>query len=668
MLLAIVAGILLYDVFFPSLSSIIFIVLGGFISTLVLHKIALKKTLPNLLFTTSTVILFLGVGLLAKEKCQIFTDPLHYIRTQQKNKIDEKTYLFSVNEILKPTRYQNKYVVELKTINDSVHSGKILLNVSKDSLKDRLSVGKWYYARTSLLDVPSPKNPYQFNYGSYLKRKQIYGQLSVETSELLPSKDLESSSPWVWSSRFRESLQKSLHAHNFSKSQLAVINALVLGERSGIDQNMNNQYAAAGMMHILAVSGLHVGIVLLLLRIITKPLAGHKLRWIRSILIISLIWTFAFITGLSPSVLRAATMFSFLEIGHNLGGKRKSIDAVLASALLLIVFDPLIIFQVGFQLSYLAVLGILWIQPWLSNFYRPNFKIDQIIWGVATVTVSAQIGVLPLSLYYFHQFPGLFFVSNIVVLPFLGIILAEGIFIVALAYMDILPDFIASAYGAIIDGLNQFIFWVADKETFLVKNITISLLFLCACYLTIIMLTLLLKKLSLRRCVLASAAIICLTVVIMYEKAHPEKEQLTIFNKSRTTLIGQFDRNRLSLYSNNSLENLITDSRIVSYQNGVTIDSLSAESLGSYFRFKRKELLVVDSLGVYQLKNAKPDFILLSQSPKINLSRLIEKHPEATIIADASNYRSYVERWRETCKKQKIPFHSTYEKGAFIIK
>ncbi len=662
-LLALIVGIICYDAYHVSLFWIAAILLLAIALLFLLHRLAFKRPLNAIAFTVGISIVFITIGYLTSERANALNNETHFTHTNTSN---PSTFLFSIDEVLKPSMYQDKYVVALKTINKEATSGKVILNVNKDSASQRLRVGDWYYTRALLLPVPKSKNPYQFDYGSYLKRRQIHGQLSINKDELLISQ-YTSSGLRVWSSRFRESVLKAIHAHSFTRNQLAVIDALVLGQKNGIDKQMSTNYASAGMMHILAVSGLHVGIILLLLRFITKPIADYKLRWLRSIIIIAMIWAFAFITGLSPSVLRAATMFSFLEVGQQLGGKRKTTDAVMASAVLLLIYNPFLIHQVGFQLSYLAVIGILWIQPWLSSFYTPRYYIDRLLWGIATVSVAAQLGVLPLSLFYFHQFPGLFFLSNVIIIPFLGIILGGGILVALLAVLGILPETLVTTYGYAIDLMNGFIFWVASKEAFITNHITISFAFLIGLYLCIVFSISLFKKYNNPRLVAASLSMVLLTSIIIYEKSNPPATHLTIFNKSKSTMIGTFHNSTLKIHSTDSLHTIIQDSRVRNYKDGLRIDEVAVECMQNYFRFKRKEILVVDSLGIYQLANANPDYILLTQSPKININRLTERFPKAQIIADASNYKSYITRWKTTCLNKKIPFHSTYEKGAYII-
>lgn len=596
------------------------------------------------------------------------TNPLkdisHYVE-----RMDGKPHrlLFEVREQLKPTAFQNKYVVQLKQCNGNPATGKLLLNIDKDSSQVQLKVGQHILTRTSIQEVPHPKSPYQFDYGAYLKNQYIYGQVYAQTDELITLRQ-EGDNIKVWAARFRESVQRSLQEQPFSARQFSVINALFLGQRQGIDRQLNQQYAAAGVIHILAVSGLHVGIILWILRGITTPLSGYRWRHFRSIFIVLCIWAFAFITGGSPSVLRAATMFSFLELGRAVGGQSNTFNSLIYSALFLVLLHPLQLYQVGFQLSYLAVMAILWIQPWLSKLYIPKFKLTKLLWDTTTVTIAAQLGVMPLSVFYFHQFPGLFLVSNLVILPLLGILLGSGIGVLILSYFQILPAAIAWSYGAIIDALNTYIGWVAAQESFVFKHLSLSAPEMLALYLSIGSGMYLFQKYHYQKLLFFFSTILLMLGILTYQKNTPEPSHFVIFQQSRATLIGAYANRELHLYSNDTAFDYRRDYKVNNYKDKLSIRTVCRDSLPSLFRFKRKTILRVDSLGAYTVTGLHPDLIILTQSPNINLDRLIDQYPNVQIIGDGSNYRSDIVRWKATCMKRKIPFHSTYEKGAFILK
>jgi competence protein ComEC len=361
-------------------------------------------------------------------------------------------------------------------------------------------------------------------------------------------------------------------------------------------------------------------------------------------------------------------MFSFLELGRAVGGQSNTFNSLMYSALVLLLLNPLQLYQVGFQLSYLAVMAILWIQPWLSSLYKPKYKITRLFWDTMTVTVAAQLGVMPLSIFYFHQFPGLFMVSNLVILPCLGILLGSGIGIIVLSYFQILPNSIAWSYGVVIDGLNGFIGWVATHEAFIFKHLSISLPEMLGMYLSVFSGIYLFQQYNYKKLLFFLSVISLGIGILTYQKTALEPAHFVIFQKSRSTMMGTYANRELRIFCNDSAYNYATDYKVNNYKDQLSIKSVCRDSLRSVFRFKQKTILRVDSLGIYELPSLNPDVIVLTQSPNINLHRLIDLYPEIKIIGDGSNYRSDIVRWKATCLERKIPFHSTYEKGAFVLK
>jgi len=334
--------------------------------------------------------------------------------------------------------------------------------------------------------------------------------------------------------------------------------------------------------------------------------------------------------------------------------------------LFLLLINPNFIFQVGFQLSYLAVFTIILVQPHLFRLFTPKFKALKYLWGIFTVTIAAQIGVLPLSLFYFHQFPGLFFISNLVILPFLGIILGLGILVMLLALSGLLPSILASFYGGMISSLNNFVAFVASKEDFIFQDIYFSVLLCVSFYLVILAFILLLKNATIKNLSFFLLTLICVQVVLIYEKTSTKFEETVVFHKSRNTLIGVKKGQDLALYHN--LDSIASAQTFIrDYKTNLNISTLEENNLKNVFQLSGKLVLLIDSSGVYDIPGFKPDLIILTNSPKVNLDRIIEKFNPEMIIADGSNYPGYISKWKATGLNKKIPFHATGEKGAFVF-
>jgi len=584
---------------------------------------------------------------------------------------NENTIVFQVEKSLKPTNYHYKYYATVLQIDTTKCSGKIVLNIVKDSLSKELVLGNAYLTKTPFREINAALNPYTFNYRNYLKKQGVYHQINTKNESLLPI-DVKNNNLKIYAAKLREIIQHSLETHAFTNNELGIINALVLGQRQSISKDLLESYAGAGAIHILAVSGLHVGILFLILSFLLKPL--EKLvygKHFKMILIVIFLWGFALLTGLSGSVVRAVTMFTFIAIGMSLKNQKSGVlHALITSFFLLVLIYPLYIFDVGFQMSYAAVLGIVLIYPKINMLFpRINYYLPRKVWQLFCVSLSATIGTLPISLYYFHQFPGLFFLSNIVIVPFLGLIMGIGILVVILSLLHILPDLIIQIYSFVLSSMNAFINWIAHQEAFLFKDISFSIFALIGCYFLITMgFRWLLDRKTLRLQTFLFA-IIFLHSIFIFEKYQTSKQnELVIFHKTKESLLGIKKAEKLHLFHSFDSLNPLKVNFIRSYKVGTRLKEICLKnSIPNALSYEKNNLLIVDSLGVYENITFKPNIVLLRQSPKINIERLLQNLEPKIIIADGSNYKSYVSRWQESCLQNNIDFHYTGVDGAYIL-
>jgi competence protein ComEC len=665
--ICLVFGILIGYWFNISLNTILVLVGIGLITLLASLIIAKKQFIKTIWFGTFTYILMILVGVLTTHFHNQKNFYNHYSQSLSKEKEDLKTITFRIREVLKPGNYYDKYVVDILKVDGNPSKGKSLLNIEKNTIKSTLKVDAIFITKTDFKDLIHPLNPHQFDYKNFLEKKYIYHQIFIPNTSLLKVSS-KTHTLFGIANNLRDYINLKLKLYHFKPDELSIINALLLGQRQDISEEVYSSYTNAGAIHILAVSGLHVGIVLIILTFILKPLDRFKHgKLIKTILLVLLLWGFALIAGLSASVTRAVTMFSIVAIALNLKRPTNIYNTLAISVFIILLFKPLFLFDVGFQLSYLAVFAIVAIDPYLYNLWRPkNWFIDK-YWHTLTITISAQFGIIPISLYYFHQFPGLFFISNLVIIPLLGIILGLGILVIFLSMMSILPQFIASAFGYIISLMNRFVDWISQQEFFLFKDIPFNILYVLASYLLIIFgVSYLINKRNIYL-KLGLLSIVIFQSVLIFSNYNTQKNEFVIFHKSRYSLIGNTTHKTLIISHDfdsitSSENNIIKD-----YVVGNQLKTVKKNTLKPIYLLKNKTLLVIDSLGIYNVKSFSPDYVLLRQSPKINLNRLIDSIKPKYIIADGSNYKSYVERWEGICKKRKLPFHQTSEKGAFII-
>ncbi|MUU78841.1 DUF4131 domain-containing protein [Winogradskyella sp. HL2-2] len=617
------------------------------------------------LFGTMTFTSMIGIGIIAYQLQDETQRQHHY-----SNLNTSKTYneiVFQIKERLKSDIYNDKYIASIKSFNNEEAIGHLLINIKRDSLSKTLNIDDVIFTSTEFKVIQKPLNPFQFDYSAYLKLKQVYHQLYLDRTNILQLSDSKSTI-YGYADQLRTKINSKLIEAGFKNEELSIINALLLGQRQTIDKSVYNNYVNSGTIHILAVSGLHVGIILWILNFLFKPLLylkhGH---FIRPFILVIILWSFAVIAGLSPSVTRAVTMFSIISIAMHLKRPTNIYNTLVISAFVILLLNPVFLFSVGFQMSYLAIIGIVSVQPIIYKLWKPKFIILDKLWQIFTVTLAAQIGVVPISLFYFHQFPGLFFISNIVVIPFLGLILGFGLLVIALALIGFLPKLLVSIYSFIIESLNSFIAWVAQFEDFLFRDIPFTLLQVIVAYILIITLIQVYKMRNFKWTTMSLIAILTLQGVYFYNKYQTQNDEFIVFNKNRYSMIGIKENEELRVFHNLDSIQFKSNHAIKNYIVGKSIDFLISDSLQSVYQYKDKTILTIDSLGIYKGITFKPNYILLRNSPKLNLNRLIDSLKPQQIIADASNYKSYLKRWKATCEYKKIPFHQTNEKGAFII-
>ncbi|MFV5693877.1 ComEC/Rec2 family competence protein [Flavobacterium sp. LB3P122] len=647
---------------------IVFVLLFISVNTFIFFYFLSKKNYTkNTYFGISTYLVsfFIGATTLI-----VHTDYFKKSNYIHYDSIFEKPYLLSVTlrEKLKSSTFNDRYVAIVNRIDQTESSGRILLNISKDSLKRRFEIGTQLRINGILYKNSPPNNPSQFDYSKYLENKQIYAQLYADVEEMSISSEMEKNI-WYYTSRLRTKIIDNLEKSNFHKTELNVAVALIMGQQQDISPEIIRDYQFAGAVHILSVSGLHIGFILLFVTFILKPLPNTKKgAFIKLILILASLSLFGLIAGLSPSVVRSVVMFSFIAVGSHLGRSVNIYHTLLASMLLILLFQPTFLFDVGFQLSYIALFFIIWVQPLLASIWLPKNKVLKYIWDILTVSFAAQIGTLPLSIYYFHQFPGLFFVTNLIIIPLLSLIMILGVLVMVLAAFGYVPLFFSKPLEWSVFYLNKIINSIASLEQFIIQNIPFNLNFLISFYLLIITTILWFKKPSFTKLVMALISIIVLQISYIKNVSDVQNQkEWIVFNSKKNTLITERNGEEVTLYANDSilkasLKNNILNSYLVG-----NFSTLGAKKrIPNAAFFNGKKILILDSLGIYP-KNIKPDILLLTQSPKINLDRLFQYVQPKMVVADASNYKKVQKYWKATSNKQKIPFHAISEKGCYTL-
>ncbi len=414
-----------------------------------------RKAYQTLLGFLSCFLLFVVGGLITHIHLQT-NNPDHYTHL---NGI-QSTKVVLISDATERKDYYRYDAELLEALVDSqmVQSiGKIHVYIRKTDTTPVLHYGDHLLIKGGILPIQAPKNPHEFDYKRYLVTQNIYGHAFLSPNDLLvlgndpPSRIMEFG--LLVRGRAMEIIKLSIP----EPREQAIMEALVLGVKDHLDNEIKEAYSAAGAMHVLAVSGLHVGIVFIMLGSLLGFMKKTKQGKIAFMIIALLcIWAYALVTGFSASVLRAVIMFSVILISGNLGRQAYTYNSLGIAAFILLLYDPFLIYSVGFQLSFIAVFGIVYLHPRLHRLWEaPNKAIDY-VWSITCVSIAAQIATFPLTTLYFHQFPTYFLVSNLVVIPASFAILIGGVAMLILGS-------IWSFFGLYIGTIVFYMVWAVNE-------------------------------------------------------------------------------------------------------------------------------------------------------------------------------------------------------------
>ena len=372
-----------------------------------------------------------------------------------------------------------KTVVEIQKIQDGAmtrtSSGKSIIYISLDAAAKSLEFGQGLLLKLKLKEIKGPGNPEAFDYKSFLASKNIYHQGFVAAGDWRLLDEPKTLNLFVLAMKLRKHLFASLKKSGLDGEELAVVAALTLGTKAGLDPALKTSYARAGAMHVLAVSGLHVGIIFLVLNylfIFMEKLKRGGL--VKAATIIIFLWFYAILTGLSPSVMRAVTMFSFIAFGSAFNRHTNIYNTLFVSAFFLLLFDPFLLKSVGFQLSYFAVFGIVGLYPFIYKLWKTNFWLLDKVWVLMSVSLAAQISTFPLGMYYFHQFPNYFLLSNLVVVPLVTLVIYLSILTYAFSPIAMIAGLMGSILSFSVSALNLFVKWIERLPYSVTEGIYIS--------------------------------------------------------------------------------------------------------------------------------------------------------------------------------------------------
>ena len=578
----------------------------------------------------------------------------------------------------KTKSYKVNASVDLLIQNDSClkTKGTIILYFKKDSSLPSIEYGTRLIITKPLQEIKNSGNPGGFDYKRYSLFQGITHQVYVKENEFEILSGTNKALFQQFINNSRSKVLSILRKNIKGEKELGLAEALLIGYKDDLDKTLVQSYSNTGVVHVIAISGLHLGLIYWLLTWFFKPLQKRKVKWLRPIFILTGLWLFSLLAGAQPSVLRSAFMFTCIVLGDSFARKSSIYNTLALSALLLLCINPYWLWDVGFQLSYAAVLSIvIFMQPIYHWFYIKNKTLD-FIWKLNAVTIAAQILTVPIGIYHFHQFPLNFLFTNFLAVPLSSFILLDEILLCIISFIPPL--------AAIIGQFISWLIWIMNSYIERIEMLPFSLL--DGLQISIIQSILLLgvaagfgfwlmekSKTGFKYALAALLGFVVLRTVSFIRATN--RQQLIVYNVPQKTAIDFIDGRKYlfvgdsDLLADDFVRNFhIKPSRVLHrIEPAINFDNYrQQENLISY---NGKKILAINKTTYFfPLKEKIPvDLLLVSGDPKLYFNKLAETFSIKQAVFDGSCPAWKINYWKRDCDSLQIPVHDVSEKGAFVM-
>ena len=555
--------------------------------------------------------------------------------------------------------------------------GKIIIYFKKDSLLQRLSYGSHILFKKPLQEIKNSGNPGGFDYKRYCLFQGITHQVYLKENEfeILDSKKKKWLPAFIF--RAREWVIDILRSNIKGDKELGLAEALLIGYKDDLDQSLVQSYTNTGVVHVIAISGLHLGLIYWLLVQLLKSLQKNKkLRWLRPILIITGLWLFSLLAGAQPSVLRSALMFTCIVLGEGYTKRTSIFNTLSLSAFILLCINPYWLWDVGFQLSYAAVLSIIiFMRPIYNWFYFRNKAID-FLWKLNAVTLAAQILTIPISIYHFHQFPNYFLLTNFVAVPLSSLILIGEIVLCIISFLPAVALFVGNILHWLIWAMNSYIERVEAIHFSLWDGLQISIPQAVLLIAAVAAMSYWLMEHSGKALTWGLLSLLGFFALRSWSFIVSDQQQkIIVYNVPQKQAIDFISGREYFFYGDSSLladdfaRNFhLKPSRIL-YRIKPAGNISAFIKKERLFQYRSKKILLLDNSINYEPVEEKQtlDLLVISKNPKLYINSLLNSFVVRQVVIDGSNSSRRADLWKKDCDSLGIPCHNVTTEGAFVM-
>ena len=544
-------------------------------------------------------------------------------------------------------------------------SGRILLYIDKRT--NGLQKDQQIITEKSLQPITQMQNPGSFDYAAYCARQGIYHSLYLTAKDFYVVQQPKESKNRL--DRAQEYVRTIFHLYIRGHQEKAIAEALVIGYKYDLDDDLLQAYSNTGVVHVIAISGMHLGLIYGILLFFTKLLQRNTIaRWVRALCILLLIWTFTLLTGAGPSVLRAAVIFSLMLLGELLVRKNNTYNTLAASAFLLLLVNPFYLWDIGFQLSYLAVLSIVWISGPLYRSVFISFRPFRYLWQLMAVTISAQVLTMPIILYHFHQFPNLFLITNLLVVPLSGLVLYGCIVLLAISPLHSVAMIAGNMIEKILRLMNQMILFFDQLNFAVTDHIDLHFVQVILYYVMVIAIGCRIVYKQPKYTIIAIAS--SLTIIGF----HTDR-QINIRNTRRLIVYQMRGQTMTDIGSGGAYYSWTSDNPDKNAEKFLTasrtqlglVQRMGILSTKEYpvVRMRKHSLVFTDKAPIHG--SFPVDIVVVQKGSFLNMSDLHRVFNARLYIFDGNNALWKIRKWKKEADSLHLRHHSVPELGAFVM-
>lgn len=662
LLLPFIVGILLFDVS-PALLSgdYLFILPVLILSTLISLAFKLNKTKFAIANALSTVVLLAAI---AYSICYYKDDR----RNNQwfghkKNSVSSLVLVTKAEEKNKTYKYEVELLHSLSETSIKPWIGKAFVYVYKNEGGEIINKGDTLLLPSDWSAITNSGNPFEMNYKKFCARKNFFHQQFLKPNQVIVYGRNNKNSISIWDKAHGYCIS-SINTFVKDSTSNALLKAMIIGEEKDIDPNTREAYSDTGIIHIVSISGAHVAIIFAAIGYLFGLIKTKKYKWVKVIVSLAIIWFYVMLAGASTPALRAAVMFSILAIGNVSNQRANPLNQLFSTAFILLLIQPMWLFSIGFQLSFMAVLSLIIFYTPLTSLFKPSNKIALFFTNAIAASVAAELLVAPLVAYYFHSFPVMFIFANVLASLTMGAILVLGMLMILFAKISVIATFLSTIIVFISNIFHKGIFLLQQVNFNAFKTIYLPALSMLFLYLLIASL---IVAFGFKKKNFVWVTLCCLLTLSIFHLQRSlqinSQEKIIVFNQSKEAHCEYIDANTYSIINGSDEESRASKNVHI----GLGVKKKEIPTVRQLYLINEQKILLMDSNTRTDTTFSVDVIIVTTALKNVDVPALAKIFAPGQIVI-ANNQNKYLaDKWKSQCREAQIAFHNTKTDGAFIV-